>query len=74
MNRASLGVLNIAVAVVLTRLLSPADFGFYTVFVQIMAVGAMIQSFGMQTGVTKLAGVAGGIQAWDRARDVLRAR
>jgi len=72
-NRASLGVLNIAVAMVLTRLLSPADFGFYTVFVQIMAVGAMIQSFGMQTGVTKLAGVAGGIRAWDRAREVLRA-
>ena len=73
MNRASLGVLNIAVAMVLTRLLSPADFGFYTVFAQIMAVGAMIQSFGMQAGVTKLAGVAGGIGAWDRARDLFQA-
>ncbi|MDF1719917.1 MAG: MATE family efflux transporter [Minwuia sp.] len=72
-NRASLGVLNIAVAMVLTRLLSPADFGFYTVFVQIVAVGAMIQSFGMQTGVTKLAGIAGGIAAWDQARAVFRA-
>lgn len=72
-NRASLGVLNIAVAMVLTRLLTPADFGFYTVFAQIMAVGAMIQSFGMQTGVTKLAGIAGGIGAWDQARSLFRA-
>lgn len=57
----------------LTRLLSQADFGFYTVFAQIIAVGAMIQSFGMQTGVTKLAGIAGGAGAWDRARAILRA-
>ncbi|WP_416900238.1 MAG: lipopolysaccharide biosynthesis protein [Minwuia sp.] len=62
-----------AVAMVLTRLLSPADFGFYTVFAQIVAVGAMIQSFGMQTGVTKLAGIAGGAGAWDRARAILKA-
>ncbi len=72
-NRASLGVLNIAVAMVLTRLLSPADFGFYTVFAQIMAVGAMIQSFGMQTGVIKLAGIAGGVGDWDQARSLFRA-
>lgn len=72
-NRGSLGLLNIAVAMVLTRLLSPDDFGFYTVFAQIVAVGAMIQSFGMQTGVTKLAGIAGGAGAWDRARAILRA-
>ncbi|ANK80193.1 MAG: hypothetical protein TEF_04870 [Rhizobiales bacterium NRL2] len=58
---------------VLTRLLSPADFGFYTVFAQIVAVGAMIQSFGMQTGVTKLAGIAGGAGAWDRAGAILKA-
>ena len=73
MNRAALGFLNIAVAMVLTRLLSPEDFGFYTVFAQIVAVGAMIQSFGMQTGVTKLAGIAGGAGAWDRARAILKA-
>lgn len=72
-NRASLGLLNIAVAMVLTRLLTPADFGFYTVFAQIVAVGAMIQSFGMQTGVTKLAGIAGGTGAWDRAQAILKA-
>jgi len=58
---------------VLTRLLSPADFGFYTVFAQVVAVGAMIQSFGMQTGVTKLAGIAGGSESWDRARAIFRA-
>ncbi len=58
---------------VLTRLLSPADFGFYTVFAQIVAVGAMIQSFGMQTGITKLAGIAGGTASWDRARAILKA-
>lgn len=58
---------------VLARLLSPEDFGFYAVFAQIVAVGAMVQSFGMQTGVTRLAGAAAGAGDWGRARSLLRA-
>ncbi|MEC9345849.1 MAG: MATE family efflux transporter [Pseudomonadota bacterium] len=65
-------MLNIAVAMVLARLLTPEDFGFYAVFAQIIAVGAMIQSFGMQTGVTRLAGAASGAGDWMRVRSLLR--
>lgn len=72
-NRVALGVLNIAVAVVLARVVSPADFGFYAVFAQLVAVGAMLQGFGMQNGVTRLAGIAGGHGAWEAARQLLAA-